>query len=356
MKKGVIFFLVFLLYAQNNFYSYVVYKTKFVELRKLLGAFINNNELKYKYFKPLITQTLKSPVKFLGNLEGYSDKIIADHSYKYDASIDLGIEVDINELLKSTNHKNLYHNYKNDYYISEKLSQIYENNTKAVNYKKNRFIKSISDMFEFYIQYNPKYKFLFEKYSKLHFSPSSNQQILSYKLSYLPQEKLLKYLAEKKRAFIFKITNIKSPSLLKKIKMKLKLSYTNDFGTSSRDYTKMGINISVPLTEETDNIAILKTQLIYSYNLLLSKISNFNFKRNQAYNQFNNTVNSIRLKLQDIKLDLLKIQNGIFVDYDTLTSKFITVFYQIDSLNNSLYQNLNYSAQLYSYLKDLDEY
>ena len=112
----------------------------------------------------------------------------------------------------------------------------------------------------------------------------------------------------------------------------------------------------MPLIKESDNIAILKNQILMNYNAIESKILFNASKINQTFYQFNNTVNSIRLKTQDIKYSLIKIKYGIYVDFDKLTLDYLNVFNQIDSLNNLLTQNLTYSAQVFILLKDLNEY
>jgi hypothetical protein len=356
MRKLFIFFLFTIFsFAQSNIYSYIVYKTKFVELKKLFNSFIAKNEFNLTYKKPYISQKKISPINFYSKISQYSNKILATKSYYYDTSIEAGIEIDFNKLINKP-FKTIQHNFENDINILSKINLIYQNNTESINYKKNRFINSVSNIFAFYSKYEPTYKILYQKYSSIKFLPSKNNQIIAYKIKKIPILKLKHLLKNKKKEFTFKLSQINSPSILKKINLKLKLSYTNDIGHSSRDYLTLGLNIKIPLMKESDDITILKNQILMNYNAIESKILFNATKVNQTYYQFNNTLNLIRLKMQDIEYSLIKIKNGIYVDFDKLTFNYLNVFNQIDLLNNFLTQNLTYSAQVFILLKDLNEY
>jgi hypothetical protein len=211
-------------------------------------------------------------------------------------------------------------------------------------------------VFNYYSKFEPLFKNLYQKYAYIKYLPAANKKIISYKINKISIFKLKKFLENQKKEFIFKISQIKTPELLRKLQLKLKLSYTNDIGINTRDYLTIGLNIKIPLDKETENITILKHKLIASYNSLQAQIFLLASKLNQTYYQFYNTSNSIRLKLNDISHQLIKLKNGIYIDYDKLTKEYLNTFAQIDTLNNLLNQNLQLSAKLYVYLKDINEY
>jgi hypothetical protein len=319
----------------------VVYKSSLKDLTSLIKEFKNTQNISQTYYRQTKTVVHKNYIYLFSNIG--IDRGKNYNNNKYEA----GVEIDLFNYNQSS--KIYFHNYQNEIRLQENLFKIYQNNLFALNYYKNQFLKDVSEMFKFYSRYEPKYKFLYQKYS-FTFPNSKKEKITSLKIHKIDIQKLKESLKKNRFQFVKKLQNIHSPTLIEKLKTKLKLSLSRD---NQNTYASFDINIKYPLNSD-ENIKLEKMQILNRYDQLCFTAISLASKINQTYYQYKQILFNIHTNIQNINVYMLKLKNSLKVDLDKTTSAFINVYNQLNTLNNIIYQNSIAYYELKTLLKDIN--